>query len=99
MRLVGIAFPANGERTLPTVVAGVVDDRDTPADGFGEDAVALQQRGHRRDDRAADGLALALIVGKEERPILPYASADTPPNWLRRDRVSPDWWTRRSCGH
>ena len=38
-------------------------------DGLGEDALPLQDRGHCRDHRSANRLALALIVDKEERAI------------------------------
>ena len=54
----------------------VVDDRHAAADGFGEDALTLQQRRHRGDDRAADRLPLPLIVGKEERAVPPNRPAD-----------------------
>ena len=49
----------------------IVDDRHTPADGLGEDPLPLQGGRHRGNHRAADRLALALIVGKEERAVFP----------------------------
>ena len=45
------------------------------ANRFGEHALALEQRRHGRDDRAADRLPLALVVHEEERPVLPHGSA------------------------
>ena len=47
----------------------IVDHRHAAGDRLGEDALPLQQRRHRRDHRAADGLPLPLVVGEEERPV------------------------------
>ena len=48
----------------------VEDGRNTRADRFGEDALALQHGGDRRDHGSIDRLPLALIVQKEECRIL-----------------------------
>ena len=69
----------------------IVDGRNASADGLGEDALALQQRRHRGDHRAADRLPLALVVDEEERPIAPNRPADDAAELvaaeLRLDRV------------
>jgi hypothetical protein len=56
----------------------IVDDGDPPGDRLGEDPLALQQRGDRRRDRAADLLTLSLIVDEEERAIPDHRPAEQP---------------------
>ena len=69
----------------------IVNRRHTPGDGFGEHALALEQRRHRGDHRAPDRLPLALIVEEEERLIAANGPADDATELiaakLRLDRV------------
>ena len=89
---------ASRRRRPATVVAGIVDRRHAAADRLGEDALALQQRRHRGDHRAADRLPLALIVDEEERPIAPNRPADDAAELVAAElRLDRGWSRRRSC--
>src|SRR6185369_10710595 len=56
----------------------IEDGRDASADWLGEDALALQQRGHHGNLRTADRLPLALIVREEERAVFDERAAQRP---------------------
>jgi hypothetical protein len=56
-------------RSRRTARRGVVDDGNAAADGFREDALALQHGRYCRDDCASDGLPLTLVIGEEERAV------------------------------
>ena len=54
----------------------IVDGGNASADGFGEDALTLEQRRNGGDHRASDGLPLALIVREKERAVPANGTSD-----------------------
>jgi hypothetical protein len=54
----------------------IVDDRHASGDRFGEDSLSLQQRRDRGGHRAADRLALPLVVHEEKRAVFHHRSAE-----------------------
>ena len=75
---------------------GIVDDRHAAGDGFGEDALSLQQRRHRRDHRAANRLTLALVVDEEEGAVPSHRAADDAAELVAAERAaSPGWSTAK----
>ncbi len=97
----GIVLPGNGLRACRRrpVRGRIVDGRHAAADRLGEHALPLQQRRHRRDHRAADGLPLALVVDEEERPVAANRAADDAAELVAAERrLDGIGRARRSCG-
>src|SRR5262249_10636308 len=75
----GVAFPARGE--------GIINDSDAPrAESLGEVAHALKSRRHVQCSNSAVAAARAFIADKEDSPVAPDRTANSPAEYVVAQR-------------